>query len=642
MIYKPYNVYPHNTAIDASLKNTFSFIFSGDKLSYIDWHFYDMSSGDLYKKFYVPYDVSNTYNDFENRTLYTADTFVNGHSYKYRINLYQHLHDIFVMEGTVRNITEIGLTDTQIPITYGITEIENPIKYVINDIETIIGSCYIEIDNGTIRERRMIINYNPNLKYGTDDGYGNYDYRTYVTISAPFSIKPTEGTKYKIFKNYITTPEYYFECTQTPVIVPDVKLSTRSGIIECNANYFQANGVSISNYQYSLYKKYENHVILETDVAENENGNEINIYLQDQQGERRIDEGNYITISYTDTENNYDISETRIVNSYNLSANYITVKQGFSFVPTAGMKVKIFSGTMQLVSQSEKIYNQTLKYKFDDILRNVDFKIVLKVQTQNGMIVENEYNGIFYSVDTSKDNPMTFKCYTDNQNNDIRIEHSSVVLIEREDIVTHEIQRVHFNYHPKHDYLAASNKQYIYHLIDMVQQDDEWVYGSSYTSTIQSPVWCDWALYGLMEHNDYNALNKQTYSVTDLWKMNINANEDAITQNINRNIHVGLTAFPKIITNNNNYRSGSFSCDISELNSVSKHFEDTIYKVEAWRKFITSHELFLLKNPKGDVMIVSITDNPTTQYNYKTKLMQTTINISYTECMDISDIAIVN
>ena len=32
MIYKPQNVYPHNTAIDASEDNSFSFIFNGDHL----------------------------------------------------------------------------------------------------------------------------------------------------------------------------------------------------------------------------------------------------------------------------------------------------------------------------------------------------------------------------------------------------------------------------------------------------------------------------------------------------------------------------------------------------------------------------------------------------------------------------------
>lgn len=41
MIYKPQNVYPHNTAIDASEDNSFSFIFNGDHLKGYDFVFYD-------------------------------------------------------------------------------------------------------------------------------------------------------------------------------------------------------------------------------------------------------------------------------------------------------------------------------------------------------------------------------------------------------------------------------------------------------------------------------------------------------------------------------------------------------------------------------------------------------------------------
>ena len=41
MIYIPQNVYSHNTAIDASEDNSFSFIFNGDHLRCYDFVFYD-------------------------------------------------------------------------------------------------------------------------------------------------------------------------------------------------------------------------------------------------------------------------------------------------------------------------------------------------------------------------------------------------------------------------------------------------------------------------------------------------------------------------------------------------------------------------------------------------------------------------
>ena len=174
MIYKPQNVYPHNTAIDASEDNSFSFIFNGDHLKGYDFVFYDAGNNGLIKKMYVPLSASAIYNDYESRTRMSSGTFENGKSYKYKMNIYQEKYDIFAVQGTVRSIN-VSHPSVQIPITYGITEIQNPIYYEVNGIRTLYGACCMEIDNGTVKERRMITNYDPTLKYGTDDGYGNYD-----------------------------------------------------------------------------------------------------------------------------------------------------------------------------------------------------------------------------------------------------------------------------------------------------------------------------------------------------------------------------------------------------------------------------------------------------------------------------------
>lgn len=641
MIYKPYNVYPHNSSIDANEDNTFSFIFSGDYLTYMDYHFYDVSNGEMVRHSYVPLKSQNVYNNEEKRIRFNKETFENGKKYKYKMNLYQSKADIFVVQGTVRSIPEAALSDVQIPISYGITEIESPIKYTIDGTETIFGACYIEINDGNICERRMISNYNPELKYGTDDGYGNYDYRTYITISAPFSIKPTEGTTYKIFKNYITTPEYYFECYSKPIILPVAKLNNH-GNIECSSQYYQLQNIGIKNYQYTLYKSIEVSVISETTIIENENNTNTKIYVSDL---GNVGYAKYVTISYTDSDNGYNISETRSISSFSLSDNYVTVSEEFSFTPSVGMNVKIFNGSMTMIAESPVVYNQSLKCEFNNIIRDIQYKLSLKVITQTNTIVENEIEGMFQSVDTN-DGSREFNCYIDNDNNDIRISYniSKPALVEREDINTLDTERVVFGYQPAHDYLTASNKNYQYHIIDIINENDEWKYGSKYTSEILSPVWCNWAIYSLEEWRNLNTYvpNKETYRVSGSWKLFINAEEGDIIQNINRHVHVGYYDKPKVTVNDNNYISGTLSCDITQISPVDSKLTDSIYKVQEWRKFITENELFLLKNPKGDVWVVSITDNPTTKYNYQNKLKQTTVSFSFTECKDIKDIAIVN
>ena len=106
--------------------------------------------------------------------IQSSGTFENGKSFKYKMNIYQEKYDIFAMQGTVRSIN-VSHPSVQIPITYGITEIQNPIYYEVNSIRTLYGACYMEIDNGNVKERRMIANYDPTLKYGTDDSFYDPD-----------------------------------------------------------------------------------------------------------------------------------------------------------------------------------------------------------------------------------------------------------------------------------------------------------------------------------------------------------------------------------------------------------------------------------------------------------------------------------
>ena len=309
------------------------------------------------------------------------------------------------------------------------------------------------------------------------------------------------------------------------------------------------------------------------------------------------------------------------------------------------MNVKIWNGTSQLVAESPVIFNQSLEYAFNNIVRDVGYKVILSVTTQSNFSTDNEITGTFKSINTD-DGSIQFSGYIDNNTNDIRIVHNKnvdSVLIEREDLETNEITNIDFRYVPIHDYLVASNKKYRYNLIEFAKDTDTITYGSKYTIDVIAPSWHNWIIYSLVPWKGSGRTStKETFRVTESWKFCINAEESEIVQNLNHYTHTGYSSKPKITINNNNYISGSLSCIISDINPTDAKITDSIYKVQAWNKFISENELFVLKNPKGDVWVVSITDNPTRKYDYSNKLMQTTINFSFTECMDINDIAIVN
>jgi hypothetical protein len=654
MIYKPQNVYPHNNTIDASLQNTFTFQFNGSNVICWDYIFYNANNNKVVRRSYKPISSSNIYNQDAASTPIRANTFENGYNYKYKMNIYQEKFDIFVMQGTVRDITETVLSDNQIPITYGIDTIKEPVYYDIKGVSTLIGACYIEIDNGEITEKRMITKYDPNIKYGADDGYGNYDYRSYIEINVPFSVKPSAGTTYRIYCNYVTSPEYYFQCRKTPVINPVVKLNSW-GNIECSSDYYQEEGVNVKCYQYSLYKKEYAYTILEGTIADYENNDSLEEYTtlnsfpivpstDTDWNKVVIGNNNYITVSYT-SEDTQIISDTKRIDHYDFENNIVYLQDNLSRIPSVGASIIIFQGRETLVRQSDNIYNQRLTYSFNDIVRNIDFRVALKVTTQDNMEVENSVNDIFNSVSSFVEGD-NVSCSADYEKNCVNVKYSLnrkvVVLMSREDVNTGESDRFVSGTFPSLDYLTASNKTYRYHIVPIIKDGDDFKYGDEYITNTISPEWCYWTIASLKQVDEAEPFepNKELFRISDYWKLHIDAQESEITQNTNSVIHVGYSSKPKITMGVNNYITGSITCKLSQLEPSSGTITDNIYMVEDWRNFITQNSLFLLKNPKGDIFVVGISASPTTSYEYKYKQKTTTVSFSFTECRNIKDIVI--
>jgi hypothetical protein len=89
-----------------------------------------------------------------------------------------------------------------------------------------------------------------------------------------------------------------------------------------------------------------------------------------------------------------------------------------------------------------------------------------------------------------------------------------------------------------------------------------------------------------------------------------------------------------------NYLSGTLTADIGYLECSDRKFKDTIDMVKAWRDFISRDTIYLLKTQKGDVLIVNITDNPTTTYAENMSEIPTTISFDWTECESIDNVVL--
>ena len=76
---------------------------------------------------------------------------------------------------------------------------------------------------------------------------------------------------------------------------------------------------------------------------------------------------------------------------------------------------------------------------------------------------------------------------------------------------------------------------------------------------------------------------------------------------------------------------------LGDIECGTDDFIDDIQRVNAWRKFITEYNTYILRSEKGDIWHISISDNPTTNYDEENELY-TTISFSYTQVSDINDI----
>ena len=130
-----------------------------------------------------------------------------------------------------------------------------------------------------------------------------------------------------------------------------------------------------------------------------------------------------------------------------------------------------------------------------------------------------------------------------------------------------------------------------------------------------------------------------SYYSNQTWELIAELDDVTITQNLNRTLHVSSGVLPSVSASNTNFATGSLQAMLGTINCKTKEWVDDINVVEEWRKFITAHNQFLLQSPKGDMWIVSITDNPTTEYEMGSRIV-TYVNFDWTETEKANNVII--
>ena len=180
------------------------------------------------------------------------------------------------------------------------------------------------------------------------------------------------------------------------------------------------------------------------------------------------------------------------------------------------------------------------------------------------------------------------------------------------------------------DYLVANNSEYSYMIVPVTEK---YLGLSSPIDTIKTD-WFDWSLTPIKQIKD------NIYVPQDVWILQLDISSGAITQNINVTTQQSTGKYPKISIGENNYASGTLTCLLGNIISPTYDFNDNAELIEKWNEFVGSGSECILKDRKGMIYKVCISDNPTRQYNDTVNEQPTTITFNFIEVGDYNDITV--
>lgn len=186
------------------------------------------------------------------------------------------------------------------------------------------------------------------------------------------------------------------------------------------------------------------------------------------------------------------------------------------------------------------------------------------------------------------------------------------------------------------DYNVVNNNTYRYYIF----KEDESAISEAVVSNDVQTCWWDWSFVDVIPSTENSNLY---YAVGDVWKFDLNVSSGAMTQNMNNTTYNNLTRFPKISAGKLNYSSGSLSCLLGSVqkttNSLAEYIEPNTM-LESWNDFCSNGNIKLMKDRKGNAMLVMITDT-SAQVDDITKEQANTITFSWVQVDSVNEVTII-
>lgn len=472
-------------------------------------------------------------------------------------------------------------------------------------------------------EEREIISYETGVEI---------DGETYgvITVDSAFTGTFTTADNYFIYSSFLISPQYFFQCDSTPsVSLSHICYGNR---ILCNGLYSQAENVQMKYHRLKLYWANNPYFLDRTDASATESNSDYkrslvsdsgNIYAQNIQYEfwhpYRHDVS--ITPMYGENSTDYYKVVCEVVTQSGMS--YQTEKS-FELTPVTPEEVT----TSDIGQLSLKLYNFNVSW--DSNLGAVLYKVrgygsnsnvglgdymIFRTNVESGETVAMPFyfltrEGDYFNTVVGRD--ITAPCHGKYR--------YSVALFTREGKFI-RMELMQGSPYSREGYVPNADieiSEYAYYIIDLNYVPDS----------------------DLIYHPTARDDEKLTFNPQNIWKFVGEIQDTTVTNNLDRVTHVGYNRYIASTSTEVDYMSGTLSAMLGYVDCATKKYFDTIALVRAWRKFITQQKAFLLKSQKGDVWVVNITDNPSTQYSEMIRELPTTFTFSWAEVYSIDDIGI--
>ena len=413
---------------------------------------------------------------------------------------------------------------------------------------------------------------------GEQKRISSYDYNTgELTLATGLTEAVTKGTAYQIYSNYLMTEDYYFNTASMPVIT-------------------------------NLYATFDAYGIHFTG-----NCNDIISYY------------NVIMQKKSDSNVYYDIAETERIYSQRIKYDFC---DDYDYMGLGGNdETQIYRFIVKACARNGMYISATSN---DIIAPNRENTNILN---STSLTVTKGWNSIFIQWEKNQSHetePWGYRIYRINSKENYGSFPYKQLVYD-----------ISGSYGGFEDYTASTHGSYKYMIVP-------YYYGSASSTRIAKAVLTDeitTSLYGYtitaITDTNKDADDKPFYVIGDTWKFVADIENTAVTQNMDNVLHVGYGKYSSKTSTNVNYASGSLSAYIGQVSCVNGiDCRDDIELVKKWREFITQDCLFIIRSQKGDVWVVNVVDNPSTEYQEDDSQLSTKISFSWAECCKIEDILI--